>query len=161
MPRHIQLTQSQLIMVFVVENVHQIGVERMYIIQLRKILNDLRKTVMETLLGKLHFAHIKSTNSGNFVVFMDYGGSFPLSFRQHNVDETLKKIQVIKTKISLKLFSFYLGWRDNHDLLEVVQTHVDAFKTSYTSYQTTNIHLYVKYFCETKFFTHAISKKLG
>ena len=79
-------------MVLVVENVHQISVEGMYIIQLRKILNDLRKAVMEALLSKLDLAHVKGSNSGDFVVLVNHGRSLSLSFRQHYVNETLKNI---------------------------------------------------------------------
>merc|ERR1719219_3113124 len=46
-PGSVDLTQSQLVMVFVIQNIHQIGIERMDVFQLRKVLQDLSQLLRE------------------------------------------------------------------------------------------------------------------
>ena len=68
-------------MVLVVEDVHQIGIERMDIVQFREILDDLGEPIVEVLLCVFHFASVKRTDAGDFVTFVDHRWSFPLGFR--------------------------------------------------------------------------------
>lgn len=91
-------------MVLVVQNVHQISVERMHVVQFREILNDLCETIVETLLREFHFARVKRTDTRYLVSFVHNGRCFSLCFRQHNVDKVLR----IKKKIILKYF-FHLA----------------------------------------------------
>ena len=42
---------------------------------------------VKAILSKLAFLHVKTSNSGYFVVWMDDGWSFSLDFRENNVDE--------------------------------------------------------------------------
>jgi len=90
MPGCVQLTQRQLVMILVVQHVHQIGVEGMHIVQLGEILNDLRQTIVEVLLRVLHLAGVERPNSGYLVALVDHCRGLTLCLRQHNVDEVLE-----------------------------------------------------------------------
>ena len=81
MPGRIQLSQCQLVMVLIVQHIHQIGVERMYIVQLGEVLNDLRQPIVEVLLSVFHLAHIKRTDPADFIMLVDHRRSFPLGLR--------------------------------------------------------------------------------
>lgn len=86
----VQLTQRQFVMIFVVQHVHQIGIEWMDIIELREILNDLCQPIVEILLCEFDFSYVERPYPGYFVAFMYDCRCFTLCFRQHYVDEVLK-----------------------------------------------------------------------
>lgn len=96
MPGCVELTQRQLVMILVVQHVHQVGVERMHVVQLGKVLNDLRQAIVEVLLRVLHLARVECPDSGYFVALVDHRRGLALCLRQHNVDEVLWKGQKIK-----------------------------------------------------------------
>ena len=55
----VYLTQSNLIMVLVVEDIHKIGVERVDVVQFRKLGYDTRELVMEILLSVLDLPSVE------------------------------------------------------------------------------------------------------
>lgn len=81
MASRIQCAQRQFVVVLVVENVHQIGIERMDVVQFWKILNNLRETIVKILLREFNFAHIKCSDAGYFVAFVNNGWCFADGFR--------------------------------------------------------------------------------
>lgn len=89
MPRRVELTQRQFVMILVVQNIHQISIERMDIIQFREVLDDLCQSIVEILLREFDFAYVEGTYPRYFVAFVYNGWRFALCFRQHYVDEVL------------------------------------------------------------------------
>lgn len=53
----------------------------MHIVEFRKLRKDLCQPIVEALLGVFNFAHVKTTYSRDFVVFVHDGRRFSLSFR--------------------------------------------------------------------------------
>lgn len=101
----VDLTQRQLVVVPVVENVHEVGVERMNIVELRKFVQDGRQLVVERLLGEFDLSRVELANSGYLEVLADDGGRLALGAREDDIDEIL-------------------GGGNHRDLLEVVVTHL-------------------------------------
>ena len=85
----VDLPQCQLVMVFVVQNVHEVGVERVDVIQLGEFVQYGRKLVVEVLLGELHLPRVELSDSGYLVVFVDHGGSLALGLGEDDVNEVL------------------------------------------------------------------------
>lgn len=61
----------------------------MNLFNLRELANNQREAIMEVLLSKFDFSHIKVSNTSDLVSPMDDGRSFPLGFRQYYVGELL------------------------------------------------------------------------
>lgn len=80
MSRGVNLSKSQFVMIFVVKNIHQISVKRMNVVELWEFLNNLAQTIVKALLGEFYFASVESTNSRDFIILVNYGRSFALSF---------------------------------------------------------------------------------
>ena len=99
---NIDLTQSQLVMISVVQDVHQISVEGVDVVHDREVIKDVLKLVMVTLLTELHLPDVKRTNTGDGIPRMDNGRGFSLSFGEDNVNELR-------------------GSRNNLDPLEIVE----------------------------------------
>ena len=59
-------------------------------LQLGELIEYLRELIMEVLLSKLDFSHIKLSDASYFVLFVDNCGSLPLGLGQDNVNEVLK-----------------------------------------------------------------------
>lgn len=78
MPGSVQLAEGQFVMVLVVQNVHQIGIEWMHIVQFREILDDLRQSIVEVLLCVFDLARVEGADARDLVAFVDNGGRFPL-----------------------------------------------------------------------------------
>lgn len=76
-------------MVLVVEDIHKVSIERVDVIQLREIGEDLGQLIVEALLGEFHLAHVKLPDSGYLVLLVNHSRSFPLGFRQDDVNEVL------------------------------------------------------------------------
>ena len=100
----VDLAQRQLVVVLVVQDVHEVGVERVYVVQLGKLGHHHRQAVVEGLLSELYLASVELTDAGDLEVAVDDGRRFPLRFGQDDVHEVL-------------------GRRDDRYLLEVVVTH--------------------------------------
>ena len=100
----VDLPQRQLVVVLVVQDVHEVGVERMDVVQLRELGHHRRQPVVERLLGELHLPRVELPDAGDLEVAVDDGGRLSLGLGQDNVHKVL-------------------GGRDNCYLLEVVMTH--------------------------------------
>ena len=101
----IDLPQGELVVVLVVEHIHEVSIERMDIIKLRKLVQDGRQLVVERLLGELDFPSVELANSRYLEVLADDGGCLALGLGKDNVDKVL-------------------GGGNHRDLLEVVVTHL-------------------------------------
>lgn len=89
MSGHVDLAESELVVVLVVQNVHEIGVERVDLFDLGKLVEYERQAVVETLLREFHLAHVERAYARDLVVFVHDGGRFALRFRQDHIDELL------------------------------------------------------------------------
>lgn len=103
----VNLSQGQLVMVLVIQDVHQVGVERVDVLQkqtkhnwesdkspnsldrrlfevtyikLWEVGENLREAVVVVLLRELHLAHVKMSDAVNLVMFVDNCGRLPLCF---------------------------------------------------------------------------------
>ena len=100
----VDLPQRQLVVVLVVENVHEIGVERVDVVQLGELGHHRRQPVVERLLGELYLLRVELPDAGDLEVAVDDGGRLSLGLGQDDVHEVL-------------------GRRDYRYLLKVVVTH--------------------------------------
>ena len=73
----------------VVQNIDEVGIERMNVFQFWKLLQDLGQFLGEIRAGKLHFAHVKRADPGNFVMSVYNCRSFSLSFAKDNIGKVL------------------------------------------------------------------------
>ena len=105
MPSSVDLTQGQLVVVPVVEDVHQICVERVDVLQLWKLGQDDGQLLVEAGLRKLDLAHVESPDSADLEVPVHHRRRFPLRLGQDDVGEVLRR-------------------RDDGNLLEVVVRHL-------------------------------------
>jgi len=55
----VQLSQCQFVVVLVVQNVHEVGVERMDFVEAREVFQNGSELLVDGLLGELHFAHVE------------------------------------------------------------------------------------------------------
>lgn len=74
----IDLAKSQLVVIFVVEDIEKIGEERVDFFDLGKFAYNDRKAIMKVLLRKFHFTHVKITNPRYLIMSVNYSGGFPL-----------------------------------------------------------------------------------
>lgn len=81
MPGGIYLTESQLVVILVVQNVHQVCVERMHIVQLRELLYYLGESVVEVLLGEFHLATVERAYSRDLILLVNDRWCLSLRFR--------------------------------------------------------------------------------
>lgn len=100
----VDLSKSQFVMVPVIENIHEVTVERMDVLQLGELGENDGQLLIETGLGEFDLPHVKSANSTNLEVAMDHGRGLALGLGQDDVGEVA-------------------GGRDDRDLLEVVVRH--------------------------------------
>ena len=94
-------------MVFVIEHVHKVSIERVNVVQLRELVQHGRQLVVKVLLSELDFSGVELPDSGDLVVFVDHSRGLALSLGQDDVYEVL-------------------GRRYDSDLLEVVVSHLEA-----------------------------------
>ena len=99
----VDVAEGELVVIAVVEHVHQVGVEGVDVVQLREPLDDSCQLLIDSLLHELDFAHVELADSLDLEALTDLGRRLTLRFRQHDVDQIA-------------------GLRDLHDLLEVVRT---------------------------------------
>ena len=74
-------------MIPIVQRVAQIGIERMDVIQPRKVRQYLSQPFLDGLLGKFDLAHVKGPDALNFISGMDDRGRLALRPHQDDVDE--------------------------------------------------------------------------
>ena len=104
-PSSVDLTQGQLVVVPVVEDVHQICVERVDVLQLWKLGQNDGQLLVEAGLRKLDLAHVESPDSADLEVPVHHRRRLPLRLGQDDVGEVLRR-------------------RDDGNLLEVVVRHL-------------------------------------
>jgi len=90
----------------------EITIERVDVIQSRKLIYDGRELFIEVLLGIPNLAHIKLTNAGDSISLVDNCRCLPLGAGQDYVNEVLPR-------------------RDNRDLLKIVLHHLGDTKLEY------------------------------
>mmetsp|Transcript_2363 Transcript_2363/g.4806 ORF Transcript_2363/g.4806 Transcript_2363/m.4806 type:complete len:206 (-) Transcript_2363:19-636(-) len=89
-PRHIQLSQSQLVVVLVVQNIEQVCVKRMNIVDTGELVEDCGELLVPVLLRILHLAHVKLTDARYRISLMHHRRRFPLCFREDDIDKVLR-----------------------------------------------------------------------
>lgn len=110
---HVDLTKSELVMILVVENVHEVRVEGMNLFDFGKFVEHERETIVKALLREFHLTHVERTYACDLVVFVHYGRRFSLGFRQDQVDKLLLVyflILFLIHKINLDFFFSCLPW---------------------------------------------------
>ena len=100
----VDLPQSELVVISVVERVAQVGVEGVYVREAGEVVEHGREPLGDRLLGKLDLAHVEGPDAGDLVARMDDRGGAALGPGQDNVDEVVRR-------------------RDRGHLLEVVGRH--------------------------------------
>ena len=84
------MTQGQLVVVLVVEDVHQVGVERVDVVQLRETVHDRCQLLVHRLLHELHLAHVEFPDTRDLEVLMDLSRRLSLRLGQRNVDQLVR-----------------------------------------------------------------------
>lgn len=100
----VDLTKRQFVMIPIVENIHEVTVERMDVLQLGELGENDGQLLVETGLSEFDFPHVESTNSANLEMAMNHGWCLTLSLGQDDVGEVA-------------------GGRHDRNLLEVVVRH--------------------------------------
>lgn len=81
------MSQSQFVMVLVVEHVEQISVERVNILDFREMLQSITQFFGDGVLAELDLAHIERSYSGDGIAGVHDSGGFALGLGEHDVDE--------------------------------------------------------------------------
>lgn len=76
--RRVYLAQRKLVVILVIQDVHQVSVKRMNVLQLGEVREQLAHAVMEVLLSELHFAHVELSDTGYLVVPVNDSGGLSL-----------------------------------------------------------------------------------
>lgn len=87
MPCRVDLSKSQLVMVSVVQDVHEVGIEGVDAVQLGKVLDDGGQSVVKILLSKFYFFAIELTYPGYLVLLVDNCWRLSLGLRQGYVNK--------------------------------------------------------------------------
>ena len=74
-------------MVAVVEHVHQVGVERVDVVQLWEAFDDSSQLFIDRLLHEFDFAHVEFADPLNLEALANLGRRLALRLREHNVDQ--------------------------------------------------------------------------
>ena len=74
-------------MIPIVQRVAQIGIERMDVIQPRKVRQNLSQPFLDGLLGKFDLAHVKGPDALNFVPRVDDRRRLALGAHEDDVDQ--------------------------------------------------------------------------
>lgn len=61
----VELTQGELVVVFIIENIHEISIEWMDIVDFWEFIDDGSEAVVPVALGEFHFAHIELSDALN------------------------------------------------------------------------------------------------
>jgi len=65
-------------MVFIIENIEEISIEWMNILNLRKVFKNVSQLFIDSILTKFDFAHVKRSDTGDGIAWVDHSGSFSL-----------------------------------------------------------------------------------
>jgi hypothetical protein len=91
--------------ILVIEHMEQIAIERMDVIQSRKLIYDGGQLLIEVLLGIPNLTHVELADAIDSITLVDNSRCLPLSAGQDYVNEVLPR-------------------RDNSDLLEIILHHL-------------------------------------
>ena len=85
----VQLAQRELVVVAVVENIHEVRIKRMDVVQAGESRQDLAKPLRDGLLRELNFTHIEGANAVDGLARVNDRGRSPLRPRQDNIHEVV------------------------------------------------------------------------
>ena len=85
----VDVTEGQLVMITVVEDVHEIRVERVDIVQLGETIDNCGKFLTDCLLHELDLTHVKLADAVDFETLADLRGRLALRLGQHDIDEVV------------------------------------------------------------------------
>lgn len=75
---YIELPQSQLVMVSVVQDVHQVSIEWMDVVQFGELCQDGGQLVVVVLLSVFYLSSVELADARDLVMLVDDSGSLPL-----------------------------------------------------------------------------------
>jgi len=110
----VAVAQRQLVMVTIIQHVHQVRVERVNIVQLGEAIDNSSQFLIDRLLHELDFAHVKFANSLYLEALADLSRSLALCLGKHNIDQIVgfwdldDLLEVICTRGHLSIFSYIL-----------------------------------------------------
>jgi hypothetical protein len=81
------MPQSQLVVVLVIKHIKQIAIERVDVLDLGEVLQDVCNFFIQSLLAELDLAHVKRSDSTDCIARVYDGGCFSLSLWQNDVDQ--------------------------------------------------------------------------
>jgi hypothetical protein len=87
------VAKCQLVVVSIIQDVHQVGVERVDVVQLREVVDDIVELLLVVGLRKLHLAHVETPDFVDGIARVDDGRCLALRARKHDVDEVLRTQQ--------------------------------------------------------------------
>ena len=86
---HVELAESKLVMVAIVQHVHQIGIEGMDVVKFWETINDSAQFFIHSFLHEFNLAHIELSDALDFESLRDNCRRFALSFTQDDVNEVV------------------------------------------------------------------------
>lgn len=78
---------TYLVMIPIIQRIAQIGIERVDVVQPRKVRENLSQPFLDGLLRELDLAHVKGTDALDFVSRVDDRGSLALGAHEDDVDQ--------------------------------------------------------------------------
>lgn len=110
MSSSIHLTESNLVVITVVKDIHEIAVERVYFLKnyntenlqtnlhFRKLVDNLSKFIVQRLLQKLDFSSIESPNTADSILTMNNCRCFALCLRKNDFFQILNIILICRMR---------------------------------------------------------------
>lgn len=95
------MAKCQFVMVLVVEDIEQIGIEGVDVFYFGEMLEGVSQFFRNGVLAELYFPHVERSDSGDRIARVHDSGGLSLGFGEHDVDEVA-------------------GWWDHFDVLEIV-----------------------------------------
>ena len=84
------MPESQLVVVSIVKDVHEIGVERVDVIQFGEPIDDASQLFVYGLLHEFDLAHVELSDTLDLEACRDLGRGLPLCLRQSDVDQVIR-----------------------------------------------------------------------
>lgn len=89
MSGHVDLTERELVVILVIENVHEIRVEGMDLVQLRELGEHACQAIVVVLLCVFDLARVELTDASDAVLLVDDSWRLTLCLGQSHVDKVL------------------------------------------------------------------------
>ena len=83
------MTESELVMILIVQDIEEISKEWMDIIELRKSSEDPVEFIMNGLLSEFDLSHVETSNTADGITRMHDCWGLSLCLREHNIDHVL------------------------------------------------------------------------